>query len=268
MALQFQETGPPGAGTVVLLHGVGTTGWMWRSLVQTLSEDLHVLNVDLPGHGASAGTTWTTMADTVSAVADLIAGEAHGGVASVVGLSLGGYVGVDLAASRPDLVPSAVVSGVNVLPFPRPGLMRAAGYLMAPVMTRTPMLRANARALGVPAEDFDGYAEAARSMARGTFLRVGRELMDYRVPQAAGSSWTRVLAVAGQKEHPLIRRSQELIAASFPAGRARLVPDVGHAWNGERPALFADVVRAHVAAGPLPDGLAEPSAGAPADGRA
>ena len=268
MALHFQETGPSGADTVVLLHGVGTTGWMWRSLVQTLGEDLHVLNVDLPGHGASAGIAWTTMADTVNAVADLIAAEAHDAVASVVGLSLGGYVGLDLAASRPDLVPSAVVSGVNVLPFPRPALMRAAGYAMVPFMTRTPMLRANARALGVPAEDFDGYAEAARSMARGTFLRVGRELMDYRVPQAAGSSRTRVLAVAGQKEHPLIRRSQAVIAAGFPEGRARIVPDVGHAWNGERPALFADVVRAQVAAGPLPDGLTEPAAGVPAGGAA
>lgn len=268
VALSFQEAGPPDAPTVVLLHGVGTTRWMWRTLVPALGEDLHVLTVDLPGHGASAGIPWTTMADTVAAVAELITVGAHGGTASVVGLSLGGYVGVELAASHPDLIPSAVVSGVNVLPFPRPGLMRVAGYVMAPFMTRTPMLRANARSLGVPAEDFDGYAAAARSMAPGTFLRVGRELMDYRVPQAAGSSRTRVLAVAGQKEHPLIQRSQPVIAAGFPEGRARLVPDVGHAWNGERPGLFAEVVRAQVVAEALPDGLTEPAATVAADGAA
>jgi pimeloyl-ACP methyl ester carboxylesterase len=190
-------------------------------------------------------------------VADLVRERGHGGVAHVVGLSLGGYVALDLAVAHPDLVVGAFVSGVNVLPFPRPGLMRVAGRVMAPFMTSSPMLRANARALGVPAEDFDGYAEAARSMARGTFLRVGSELLDYRVPAAAGSSTSRVLAVAGEKEQELIRRSVPVIAAAFPHGRARIVPGVGHAWNGEQPDLFADLVRAHVAGTELPTALRE-----------
>jgi pimeloyl-ACP methyl ester carboxylesterase len=166
-------------------------------------------------------------------------------------------VALDLAVAHPDLVVGAFVSGVNVLPFPRPGLMRVAGRVMAPFMTSSPMLRANARALGVPAEDLDGYAEAARSMARGTFLRVGSELLDYRVPAAAGSSTSRVLAVAGEKEQELIRRSVPVIAAAFPHGRARIVPGVGHAWNGEQPDLFADLVRAHVAGTELPTALRE-----------
>jgi pimeloyl-ACP methyl ester carboxylesterase len=263
--LSAAESGRGHDVTVALVHGVGTTGWMWRRLVEAVDGELHVLNVDLPGHGANAGRPWVSMSDTVTAVADLIATRAHGGVAHVVGLSLGGYVGVDLAAGRPDLVPSALVSGVNVLPFPRPALMRMAGYAMAPFMTRTPMLRANARALGVPSEDFAGYAEAARSTARGTFLRVGRELLDYRVPDAAGTSSSRVLAVAGAKEHELIRRSLTTIAGAFPDGLARVVPGVGHAWNGERPALFAELVRAHVAGTALPEGLAEPSPRVAAD---
>jgi hypothetical protein len=80
---------------------------------------------------------------------------------------------LDLASEQTDLVASATVSGVNVLPFPRPRLMRAAGQVMSPCMQSGVMLRANARALGVPPEDFEGYADAARSTARGTFLAVG-----------------------------------------------------------------------------------------------
>ena len=254
MPLSVDEVGPPDADTVVLLHGVGTTGWMWRRLVDLVGADLHLLVVDLPGHGATS-RPWFSMADTRSAVAEVIADRAHQGVAHLVGLSLGGYVAADLAADRPELVPSALVSGVNVLPFPRARAMRAAGRLMAPLLTTTPVLRANARALGVPAEDFEGYARAARSMAPGTFLRVGAELMDHRLPEGARTSPSRVLAVAGEKEQELIRRSLPVIAAAFPEAHARLVPGVGHAWNGEEPALFADVVRAHVADHPLPEAL-------------
>jgi pimeloyl-ACP methyl ester carboxylesterase len=127
-------------------------------------------------------------------------------------------------------------------------------------MTTTPLLRANARALGVPPEDFDGYAAAARAMAPGTFLRVGADLLDYRVQAAAATSSSRVLAVAGEREQELIRRSLPVLSAAFPRGAARLVPGVGHAWNGEQPALFAEVVRAHATDGELPPALGEPQA--------
>ena len=254
--LSFTAVGPRSAATCVLLHGVGTSGWMWRALIDDLSKDFHVLTPDLPGHGASNRRPWRSMADTVAAVAALISGHAQNGSAHVVGLSLGGYVGLDLAAAHPDVVPSATVSGVNVLPFPRPRLMRAAGRALSPLMTTGVMLRANARALGVPPEDFAGYAEAAKSMAPRTFLAVGEELMTYSVPAAAAHSTTRVLALAGSHEQPLIRKSLSLIAAAFPQGAARLVPEVGHAWNGQLPDLFAATVRAHISGSALPEQLA------------
>ncbi len=258
--LAVREAGPAGAPPVVLLHGVGTSGWMWRRLVEDVGTDLNLLVVDLPGHGDRADRPWVSRADPVAAVADLVGDRVPGGRAHLVGLSLGGYVATELAARHGDRVASALVSGVNVLPFPRPRLMRVMGRVVSPLMTTTPLLRANARALGVPPEDFDGYAAAARSMAPGTFLRVGADLLDYRVPGAAATSACRVLAVAGDREQELIRRSLPVVAGAFPQGAARLVPGAGHAWNGEHPALFADLVRAHVAGGELPAVLREPQA--------
>jgi pimeloyl-ACP methyl ester carboxylesterase len=253
--LGHTSDGHPDAPTVVLLHGVGTTSWMWRRLVDDLAGDLHVVSVDLPGHGASARTPWRSMADTCVRVAEVVRQAAQDRSVHLVGLSLGGYVALDLAAERSDMVATATASGVNVLPFPRPRLMRAAGHLMSPFMSTGVMLRANARALGVPAEDFDGYAAAARSMARGTFLAVGSELMEYSIPSTANASATRVLALAGAEEQPLILQSLPRIAAVFHNGAARIAPGVGHAWNGQAPELFAATVRAQVAGAPLPEDL-------------
>jgi pimeloyl-ACP methyl ester carboxylesterase len=254
-ALGYASNGDPDARTVVLLHGVGTTSWMWRRLVSDLAGELHVVTVDLPGHGASARTPWRSLADTGFRVAEVVRRVAPEERVHLVGLSLGGYVALQLAAERPQVVASAAASGVNVLPFPRPRLMRAAGHLMSPFMSTGVMLRANARALGVPPEDFDGYAAAARSMARGTFLAVGGELMEYSVPAVAAASSTRVLALAGGAEQPLILASLPRIAAAFPQGMARVAPGVGHAWNGEAPELFAATVRSHIAGDPLPEEL-------------
>jgi hypothetical protein len=83
--------------------------------------------------------------------------------------------------------------------------------------------------------------------------------MDYRVTQQARSSSSRLLAVAGEKEQALILRSLPELAAPFPRGQHRIVPAVGHAWNGEAPELFARVVTTHIGGKPLPDELVQPA---------
>ena len=95
-------------------------------------------------------------------------------------------------------------------------------------------------------------------MARGTYRRVGGELLGFRVPAGAERSDCRLLAVAGAAEHDLIRRSVPVLAAAFARGSGRVVPDLGHAWVGQDPALFATVLTAHVRDEPLPAALVQP----------
>ena len=255
VAIYVDECGRGNGPTVVLLHGVGTSGWMWRKLAAVLASDLHVLIPDLPGHGRSNARPWVSMADAVAATADVIRAASPSGRAHVVGLSLGGNVAVRLAADVPEVVESAIASGVNVLPFPHPVMMRLVGLVMAPFLASGPMVRANAKALGVPAEDFGDYRAAAKAMAPGTFRRVGEELMTFGVPATAATSPCRLLAVSGENEHELILRSLPELANGFARGTARTAPGVGHAWVGEAPDLFAAMVRAHVADTVLPDEL-------------
>jgi hypothetical protein len=96
-------------------------------------------------------------------------------------------------------------------------------------------------------------------MAPGTLTRVGAELMDYRPPAESAGSASRVLAIAGGDEHQLIVRSLSELAAAFPHGQARVAPGLRHAWNGQAPELFAQVVRAQVTGQPLPEELLEVS---------
>ncbi|GGL54402.1 alpha/beta fold hydrolase [Planomonospora parontospora] len=255
MGIFVQKSGRADAPAVVLLHGAGTSGWMWTRQVADLAADFLVLVPDLPGHGRSNALPWVSIADTAALVAEMITSHAPGRRAHVVGLSLGGYVGLHLAAAHPEPVATLTVSGVNILPFPNRGTMRIMGALMTPLMKWGPMLRANARSLNIPAEDFDGYREAARAMTRQAFRRVSEEALDFRVPVGAGDSPCPVLAVAGGNEHDLIKRSLPGIAAAFPAGETRLVPGAGHGWNGEKPELFTAMVRARATGGPLPGEL-------------
>jgi pimeloyl-ACP methyl ester carboxylesterase len=46
--------GPDRAPRLLLLHGGGVAGWMWKSLRHRLESDYQLLIPDLPGHGQSS----------------------------------------------------------------------------------------------------------------------------------------------------------------------------------------------------------------------
>ena len=98
-ALHTTITGPEDAPTIVLLHGLGLSGWMWSDQVDSLSRSYRCITIDLPGNGLSHGTEWTSFADSADAVAEVI--RAEGGTAHVVGLSLGGYTALFFARTSP-----------------------------------------------------------------------------------------------------------------------------------------------------------------------
>ncbi len=258
--MHVQIDGPTGAPTVMLLHAMGTSGWMWEPVVERLGT-YRCLVPDLPGHGRSAATSWDSLDRTVDELAALIAREATGGQAHIVGLSMGAYVGLRLMARAPGRVDRAVLSGLNVLPYPAPRLMRLAGRLMAPLMGTEFVLKGQARALRVPPERVAGFMQAAKAMSRDAFLRIGGELMDFRVTSDMEHARSPCLVVAGEREHDLIRRSIPAVLRVLPNARGALVPGLGHGWSGEDPDLFASTVQAWCEAGELPPGVLRVAAG-------
>ncbi|MBT2510730.1 alpha/beta hydrolase [Streptomyces sp. ISL-98] len=97
------QDGPPGAPTVVLLHGLaGSTAW-WDPVLPAM-RDLRVVRVDLLGHGGSAkpadGYGIAQHARRVGAVLDQLGVRR----ATIVGHSTGGVVATSLAEQRRDLV--------------------------------------------------------------------------------------------------------------------------------------------------------------------
>ncbi|MBM9464035.1 alpha/beta hydrolase [Aeromicrobium sp. YIM 150415] len=105
----------------MLVHGgAAHSGW-WDAMLPVVATDRRVVLPDLSGHGDSdhretySAAIW---ADELAAVLDRI-GDAP---VPVVGHSMGGTIGVTLAARHPDLVASLVLidSRLPLLGLPRP----------------------------------------------------------------------------------------------------------------------------------------------------
>jgi pimeloyl-ACP methyl ester carboxylesterase len=88
-----EVAGPPGAPTVVLLHGwIASGGLNWYQVFEPLAEHFHVVAPDMRGHGRGIRSRrrfrLADCADDVAALCDVLGIES----AIVVGYSLGGPV--------------------------------------------------------------------------------------------------------------------------------------------------------------------------------
>jgi pimeloyl-ACP methyl ester carboxylesterase len=109
----WDAPGPPGAPTVVLLHGVTLTAALnWGGVVETLSRSYRVLFFDQRGHGPSAGGgpfRLEDCADDVAAIAEQLGIERL----IPVGYSMGGLVAQLVWRRHPHLVAGLVLCSTS-----------------------------------------------------------------------------------------------------------------------------------------------------------
>lgn len=239
MTLHVTTTGNTSGPTVVLLHGLGVSSWMWDEQVAALADRFRCVTVDLPGSGASNVEPWDSLSGTAATVAQVVRDGADGGAAHVVGLSLGGYVALALLAEHPERVRSAVVSGVTTVPL-SPAWFYGPATRASLTLLRVPaFVRASAAMMRLPAESRAAFVADAARLDRPSARRISAELLHHRMP-VLGSSAERLLAVAGDREAAPIRTGLAAFAAT--GATAAVVPRASHAWNGEHPDLFSRTV--------------------------
>jgi pimeloyl-ACP methyl ester carboxylesterase len=233
--------GPTGAPAILFVHGTRLTRSAWAGQLTGLGGEFRVIAVDLPAHGSRADESFA-LEPAADLLADTIRDQAAGGSAVVVGLSLGGYVAMALAARQPDRVRGLVLAGATA----EPTGARSIPY----------------RALAVALDRFDG---PALTRLNAWFFR-RRYPPEIAEPIVAGGFWskggaTALRALFGQRFTPrlaaypgptLILNGQwdllfRLSAGTFAAAAAdaRRVQLAGalHLSNLDRPAAFNEAVR-------------------------
>lgn len=253
-SLFVRESGQTGDRAIIFLHGVGNTGQMWRDHQRALAS-FHCLAPDLPGHGRSASIPWASRADAAQRVADVIE-SLPGRRASLVGLSLGGAVALELLGRRPDLLDHVVVDGCAATPTRLAPVMKAGVALVSPFIHRPSVGRAVAKAVGVrdPA-DVANLLDQFGQVHPASFRRAFADAQDVRIIPALAAAECPTLLVAGETELANVRASNRLLATLMPHAESRYMPGAGHGWLGRFLAAHVEMVRSWICDDGLPDAL-------------
>ena len=119
--------GPPGAPTVLLLHGwMASADLNWPGTFAALAGRCHVLAMDVRGHGRGIRSTEAFSLDECADDAAGLLRELGVREAVVVGYSMGGLIGLLLARRHPDRVRGLVLAA-SAAELARTGLGRGLG---------------------------------------------------------------------------------------------------------------------------------------------
>jgi pimeloyl-ACP methyl ester carboxylesterase len=245
---RWTAVGPVGGPLVVLVHPTRLNRTYWAPQVEALSETNRVVAVDLPGHGRVIDQPFTLPAavESVRAALESEVAPRRAGPTVIVGLSLGGYVAMALAAEAPSIADALVLAGCTSEPVgTRAGLMRALAATVERAdrrgldrLSRTYLRRRYPGPTGARIVESGlaqrGAAEALRCLAGEPFL-----------PRLAAYPG-RVVLVNGQRDL-VMRPGERAFLAATPNGRLVRLPGAYHLSSLERPRQFNAVVRSVVA---------------------
>ena len=250
--LHYRVDGPTGAPVLVLAHALGLSMAMWDPQVAPLSREFRVLRYDHRGHGGSP------VPDGLYRIEDLgrdllhLLDRLELRRVSFCGLSLGGMVGLWLAANAPERADRLVVC-CTAARMPRPEdyaqrakVVRAKGmaaiadtvigrWFTPAFLTGRPnaVAEIKARLLATPPE---GYAATCEALAA----------MDLRddLPRIAAST----LVIAGAEDQATPLEHAEEIARRIRGAELVVIPDAAHLANIEQPEAVANRIVSHLKA--------------------
>ena len=243
--VHYQLTGPSGAPVLLAIHSLGASSHLFDRLAALLEPRLRVLRFDLPGHGLSS----ISGAESAASIAALALGAA--GLLDALslprvhalGVSIGGQIALQLAASAPARVDRLVLCatasriGSRELWLERMNAVSSGGlaavadavlerWTSAGFRERAPAEAAGLRALLMSTSPA-GYVAACAAL-RDADLR----------PECARVS-APTLVVAGERDVAIPVASARELSDSIPGARFEVVAGAGHLPVFEAPEAVA-----------------------------
>jgi pimeloyl-ACP methyl ester carboxylesterase len=253
MVERLQEThwsvaGAADAPAIVFIHGAMMGRSVWSPQIDRLAGRYRCVTVDLPGHGSRRGHGFELEA-AAAGVAEAI-DRAAGGRAVLVGLSLGGYTAMTVAARYPTKVRGLVVAGATREPD---GVSRLAFLVYAYGLRFAPERAVRAVALAWFRRRYGSVLGNAIT-AGGHFARGGsaavQRIVGGKFRDKLKAYGGPILVINGSTDL-VFRIGATRFLRDVPGVMHRMISRAGHLSNVDAPEAFTGLIEEFIAT--LPD---------------
>jgi pimeloyl-ACP methyl ester carboxylesterase len=258
-------SGPP----VVFIHGLSGSWQNWLEQLPVFARDHRVIAFDLPGFGASQMPREKITIRGYGRFVDALLGELGVSSAAVVGNSMGGFIGIELAIRFPERVERLVLvsaAGLSIEYLRNERALAVLGAIENRLAAYSGWLASRSDALarrpgarcmifGIVASRPDRLpgpliAEQVRGSGKPGFLPALDALTDYPIRDRLGEIACPTLIVWGAEDKLVPARDADEFARLIPNARKVVWPETGHVAMLERPEAFNALVQAFLAEEP------------------
>jgi pimeloyl-ACP methyl ester carboxylesterase len=258
-------SGPP----VVFIHGLSGSWQNWLEQLPVFARDRRVIAFDLPGFGASQMPREKITIRGYGRFVDALLDELGVSSAAVVGNSMGGFIGIELAIRFPQRIERLVLvsaAGLSIEYLRNERALAVLGAIENRLAAYSGWLASRSDALarrpgarrmifGIVAHRPDRLpgplvAEQVRGSGKPGFLPALDALTDYPIRDRLGEIACPTLIVWGAEDKLVPARDADEFARLIPNSRKVVWPETGHVAMLERPEAFNALVQAFLAEEP------------------
>lgn len=236
--------GPP----LLLIHGFPLSARLWDAVTPALAAEFRVIAPDLRGHGASEASETASMARYATDLVEVLHAIEEPGPVVVVGLSMGGYIALELLRRHPGRVRALVLMDTRAGADPPDAaqarretaerVLREGSWVVGDTMVEKLF------APGAPAdvrERWRSIMAASPPLGVAAALRAMAARPD-SFPTLAGTDRP-VLVVVGKHDSITPVADARRMAQAAPLGRLAVVAGAGHMTPVEQPERLVELLR-------------------------
>jgi len=238
-------TGP----TLVMIMGGGTGKTAWNALVDELAPRVHCVTYDNRGTGAASDVGDDLTIDDLSHDAAQLIEALGEGAVHVCGVSMGGFIAMRLAASRPDLVRTLTLHATSAKLDERTvetGRFRVelleSGLAEAPKLVRRMLRGIAASSAGMQAQLPRDVVSHTGEFSMRNYLGHMHAIWGHDMsPDELGAIAAPTLITAGAEDIMTPPDNARHLHRSIPGSRLVTIDGAGHVYYFEDPVLTASL---------------------------
>ena len=235
---------------LLIVHGLYGSARNWNVIAKRMSETRDVLAVDMRNHGESPWFPTHSYPDMAADLAEVI--RAHGGLADVMGHSMGGKASMMLALTEPALLRRLVVADIAPVAYDHDQTQYITAMRAMDLTHLSTRAEADRRlAATVPEAPLRAFFLQSLDLKAegGPRWRLNLDVLQAEMPKIVG--WPdpqgqfdgQVLFLAGAESTYIRPEYRTVIRPLFPHARFAKLPGAGHWLHADKPREFEQTLR-------------------------
>jgi 3-oxoadipate enol-lactonase len=249
--IHYEESGQ-GEETIVFSHGLLWSSRMFDNQVAVLKDNYRVITYDHRGQGQSevteSGYDMDTLTDdAIALIETLNLGKVH-----FVGLSMGGFVAMRIAARRSDLVKSMILIETSAEPEPKENVpkykmlsfvARWLGFTLVTKSVMEIMFGQTWRNDSTRADEHQYWKQQLHNNDRIGVTRAVKGVVNRKgVVDELSNITAPTLILVGEEDVATVPAKAEAIHKAIPQSKLVYIPQAGHTSSVENPSAVNQAI--------------------------